>query len=136
MKKLSLVAYEHKRSPIISREDYLRRQTRHLLIAGGVVALALSLGVIGYHFIEGLRWIDSIYMASNILTGMGPTADLKSDAGKLFGSAYALFAGVVFLTAASVLLAPALHRMLHRLHMESEEASREPDRGPDEDRRK
>ena len=136
MKKLSLVAYEHKRSPIISREDYLRRQTRHLLIAGGVVALALSLGVIGYHFIEGLRWIDSIYMASNILTGMGPTADLMSDAGKLFGSAYALFAGVVFLTAASVLLAPALHRMLHRLHMESEEASREPDRGPDEDRRK
>ena len=136
MGKLGLAMFEHKRRPVVSREEYLRRQARHLLLAGGVVGVALAIGAIGYHMIEGLRWIDSIYMASNILTGMGPTADMRTDAGKLFGSGYAMFAGVVFLTAASVLLAPAVHRMLHRLHIESEEGNRESDRHPNEGHRK
>ena len=112
--------YEHRSERMLGRAEFLVRQGRHLAIASGLILIALGIGVVGYHAIEGMRWIDALYMASNILTGMGPTTDIKSDAGKLFGSAYALFSGVVFLTAASVLLAPGLHRLLHKLHLDFE----------------
>jgi hypothetical protein len=53
-----------------------------------------------------------------ILGGMGEISPLVTDAGKLFASAYALFAGAVFLVVASILIAPVAHRLLHRLHLE------------------
>jgi hypothetical protein len=53
-----------------------------------------------------------------ILTGMGPVDPLITPAAKLFGIVYALFSGVAFLTMVAMLLAPAAHRLLHRLHLE------------------
>ena len=79
---------------------------------------ALSIGILGYHFIAHLTWIDALLNASMILTGMGPVNTLTTVPGKLFASAYALFSGVFFLAATSVVLAPLLHRLLHRLHVE------------------
>lgn len=75
----------------------------------------------GYHATEGLSWIDALLNASMILGGMGPVSEIRTTAGKLFASAYALFSGVLFLAVAGVLLAPLVHRMLHRLHLESGE---------------
>lgn len=53
-----------------------------------------------------------------ILTGMGPVGALSSDAAKIFASGYALFSGVVFITATGILLSPMFHRVLHRFHIE------------------
>ena len=53
-----------------------------------------------------------------ILTGMGPVDPMKTDAAKLFASAYALFSGVVFLSAVGVVLAPIFHRVLHKFHID------------------
>jgi hypothetical protein len=61
--------------------------------------------------------VDALLNASMILTGMGPVSPLTSDAAKLFASAYAVFSGVAFLTTFSILIAPILHRILHRLHL-------------------
>jgi hypothetical protein len=69
-------------------------------------------------FIAGFNWVDSLLNAAMILTGMGPVGALTSDASKLFASAYALFSGVVFITAAGILLTPIFHRVLHRFHIE------------------
>ncbi len=83
------------------------------LIIGG----ALLLGILGYHFLGHLPWIDALLEASMILGGMGPVAPLYNDATKLFASFYALFSGLVVLSAMGIMLAPALHRMLH-LHLQ------------------
>lgn len=91
------------------------------MIAGVMVLIALGVGVVGYKMLEHRSWVDSIYSAAMILTGMGPAFEMKSDAGKLFASAYAVFSAGVFLTAASVMLSPALHRVLHRMHMEEQD---------------
>ena len=56
-----------------------------------------------------------------ILTGMGPVDRLTSASGKLFATAYALYSGVAFLTTASLLLAPIVHRFFHHLHLEEGE---------------
>jgi hypothetical protein len=57
-----------------------------------------------------------------ILAGMGPVNALNSDAAKLFASAYALLAGLVFITATGILLAPIFHRVLHRFHIEERDS--------------
>jgi len=80
--------------------------------------ISLGLGVMGYHYVSGLKWIDALLNASMILTGMGPVDTMVTTKAKLFASFYALFSGVVFLGVASVLVAPFAHRLLHRFHLE------------------
>ncbi len=87
-------------------------------LATGLIGLSLGLGVLGYHFVAGLNWVDALLNAAMILTGMGPVNALSSDAAKLFASAYALFSGVVFISATGILLTPIFHRVLHRFHIE------------------
>ena len=110
--------YEHRRQQVATRRQFARRVLRHLLVALVAVLAALGIGVIGYHVLGRLPWIDALLNASMILGGMGPIDPLPSDAAKLFASAYALFAGLVFIAILGVLLAPFVHRLLHRLHAE------------------
>jgi hypothetical protein len=97
---------------------FYRRVARSALIAALLIGGSLGIGVLGYHFSVGLSWLDSLLNASMILTGMGPVDPVTSPAGKIFASAYALFSGVAFLTIVAVLLAPVVHRFLHRFHLE------------------
>ena len=110
--------FEHRTAPLLDRISFMRRMLRFAGVAAVLVAGSLLLGVLGYHFICGLSWIDAILNASMILTGMGPVNEITSATGKLFASAYALFSGVAFLTIVAVLLSPLAHRLLHRLHLE------------------
>jgi hypothetical protein len=87
-------------------------------LAIALLAAALLIGVAGYHFIARLSWVDALLNASMILTGMGPVAILTSTSAKIFASLYALFSGVVFLSATGVIMAPVVHRVLHRFHLE------------------
>jgi hypothetical protein len=110
--------YEHRRQPLLGRSQFARRVARHGVASGLLVAFSLSLGTVGYHLAAGLDWVDAFLNASMILTGMGQVDVLRTPAAKIFAAFYALYSGIVFLVAAGVLLAPALHRMLHRLHVE------------------
>jgi hypothetical protein len=56
-----------------------------------------------------------------ILGGMDPVDPLKTNAAKIFASCYALFSGLALISIVSVLLAPFVHRMLHRFHAEERE---------------
>src|SRR5207249_9341577 len=107
--------------PLLSRAKFIRRVGRHLLLGLFAVGIALAIGVFGYHFIAGLSWIDSLLNASMILGGMGPVDPLHSTAAKIFASFYALFSGLAFIGIVSVLVAPFVHRMLHRFHAEDRE---------------
>ena len=117
--------YEHHREKLLSRKLFFRRVAWHCLLAGGVIAASLGMGVLGYHLLEGLPWIDSLLNASMILGGMGPVNPLATTAGKLFASFYALFSGILFLVIASILMAPVVHRFLHKLHLNVEEDEQE-----------
>lgn len=93
---------------------------RAAAIAGAMVACALFLGMLGYRFLNGERWVDAFLDAAMILGGMGPVSALRDDAAKLFAGGYALFSGLIFIGSAAVLVAPWLHALLHRLHAEPE----------------
>ena len=100
------------------RRTFGHRFLRALALSGVLISVSLGVGVLGYHFIAGLDWVDAILNAAMILTGMGPVNLLTSNAAKLFASAYAIFSGVVFITATGIVLAPMFHRVLHRFHIE------------------
>ena len=109
---------EVKSQPVLSRWAFARRLLRFGLLAAAIIGVSLALGILGYHYFEGLPWLDALLNAAMILGGMGPVSYPLTVAGKLFASFYALFAGIVFLVAVGVLLAPILHRFMHRFHLE------------------
>ena len=115
--------YEHHSQPLLPRHLFLRRLLRHSLGAAVILFGSLSVGIIGYHLAERLSWLDSLLNASMILGGMGPVAELRTTAGKLFASFYALFAGVIFLVVVGIVVAPIAHRLLHRLHLDEDTGS-------------
>ena len=111
--------FESRHHALAPRRVYLRRLLRHALLSGGLVSVSLAIGVAGYHYYESLPWIDALVNASMLMGGMGPVDALHTNAGKLFASGYALYCGLLLLVAVGILLAPALHRMLHRFHLEA-----------------
>jgi hypothetical protein len=111
--------YESRKSPPLARQRFIRRVLAHLLAALVLFALSLALGMWGYGHFEGLAWRDSFLNSAMLLGGMGPVNPPQTDAGKLFAGAYALFAGLVFIVTAGLLLAPPLHRLLHTFHWDA-----------------
>jgi hypothetical protein len=113
--------FERRRQPVLPRIQFYRRLARSLAVALAFMSGSLALGMFGYHWIAHLSWIDALLNAAMILTGMGPVDAMKTDSAKLFASLYALFSGVAFLSAMAVLVAPVVHRFLHKFHAEAEE---------------
>ena len=112
--------YEHRKQPLLSAVRFTKRVIRHFILALLVLALGLGIGVLGYHSLGELNWIDSLLNASMILGGMGPVDALHSSAAKIFASCYALFSGLVFIGIASLIVAPFAHRILHRFNVDKE----------------
>jgi ABC-type glycerol-3-phosphate transport system permease component len=112
--------FESKNTPLLPRRKFYNRMLRSFLIASTMIFCSLFLGILGYHFICKLSWIDSLLNASMILTGMGPVNQMETDASKLFASFYALYSGIAFLSTVAVFIAPLAHRLMHRFHLEKE----------------
>jgi hypothetical protein len=109
--------YEHHKQPLASRKVFARRLGLNATIGFVLLGFSLVIGMLGYHFLERLSWIDSLLNASMILGGMGPVNPLKTDSGKIFASFYAIYSGVILLASVGILIAPIFHRFLHRFHL-------------------
>lgn len=114
-----------------SRPPFVRRPwllVRHMLSGAlallPLAVLALGSGMAIYHWVEGFAWTDSFLNAAMLLGGMGPVDRLQTTAGKWLAGFYALFAGIVFLVLVGVMLAPVLHHVLQRFHLENADDSR------------
>jgi hypothetical protein len=110
--------YEHKKQPLATTHTFYQRVLKNLVVAVGILMVCLLIGIIGYHYLANALWIDATHNAAMILSGMGPVIQIDSTAGKLFSSVYALFSGVIFIATIGFILAPAIHRLFHRLHIE------------------
>lgn len=112
--------YEPRSQRPISQNRFARRFVTHAFIATALVTGSLLAGVVGYHVSEGLGWLDAFLNAAMLLGGMGPVDAPKTDAGKAFAGIYALYAGLIFLIVAGVMIAPVFHRMLHLFHWQED----------------
>jgi hypothetical protein len=100
------------------RRVYLRKQLRYVLVALAFIAVSLAIGTAGYMGFARLSFTDAFLNASMILGGMGPVDPLPNAASKWFASFYALYSGVALLTIVAAMLAPTIHRLLHKLHLD------------------
>lgn len=110
--------YEHRKQPLASRFTFYRRVLKNIIIALFIIAACLAIGTAGYHYTADMSWLDAFHNASMILSGMGLVDPVTSNTGKVFSSFYALFSGIAFITNIGIILAPALHRIYHRIHIE------------------
>jgi hypothetical protein len=110
--------YERRNQKLASRRYFARRVARHTSCAFLGALAALGIGIIGYHYLDHLGWLDAFVDAAMILGGMGPVHPLVSQPAKVFAGVYALFAGVVFIAVSGVVIAPFVHRLLHHFHFQ------------------
>lgn len=108
--------YERRHAPVLPRRLFVWRIVRHVLAAVLLMGASLFAGMAGYMKLERLTLPDAFLEAAMLLGGMGPVHAPQSDAGKLFAGLYALYAGVLFLAVTGIVLAPVVHRGLHRFH--------------------
>ena len=63
------------------------------------IAAVMVVGIVGFHQIEGMDWVNAIYFESMLATGQGPPLTLTTNAGKLFASVMGFVSvGAVFTT--------------------------------------
>jgi hypothetical protein len=115
-----LFSFEGYKDPLASTSVFYRRLVVNGLTAGALVLASLFVGMIGYHGLAGLAWIDAFQNAAMILSGMGPVDELHDNGAKLFAGCYAIYSGLALIATAGVTIAPILHRFLHRFHLEDE----------------
>jgi len=113
--------YEPRAHPPIPRERFIRRVLLHLVAALTLLTLSLLLGMAGYEHFEKLSWRDAFLNAAMLLGGMGPVNAPQTDGGKVFAGLYALYAGLLFVVAAGLVLAPVVHRVMHKFHWEQDQ---------------
>lgn len=108
--------YESRARPPLSRAHFIRRILLHFAAAAALLLVSIAIGMAGYEYFEGLPWRDAFLNAAMLLGGMGPVDPPRTDGGKLFAGAFALYAGLVFIVAVGLVFAPVLHRLMHNFH--------------------
>src|SRR3990172_4488106 len=115
---------EHQRKTTMSKGQsagkkrpglFWRRMLLHSGISLGILVFSLVLGIWGYQHYEQLPWRDAFLNAAMLLGGMGPVKTDLSEPGKVFAGFYALYAGLVVIAVAGLLLAPGVHHLMHHV---------------------
>jgi hypothetical protein len=112
--------------PLLHWKLYVRQQLRHLLAAVVLIGLSLSIGTAGYMVFGHLGFTEAFLNASMILAGMGPVDAMPTAQAKWFSAFYALYSGVALMTIVAAMLAPAIHRMFHKMHLDARDHAKKP----------
>jgi hypothetical protein len=113
--------FEHRAEPLLNSLSFAWRMGRVFLITVLIVAVSISGGTLGYHYLVDLSWGDAFHSACLILGDHPPTHHSESEWGKIFEGIYILYARLAFFSLVTLLLLPLLHRILHKLHLEEKE---------------
>ena len=112
--------YEGRGARPLSTRKFVGRVLAHFLFVLLALAISLAGGMAGYEYFEGLAWRDAFLNSAMLLGGMGPVNAPVTNGGKLFAGMYALYAGLLFLIILAIMVAPVVHRIMHRFHWEEE----------------
>ncbi|MBI3884356.1 MAG: hypothetical protein HY302_01300 [Opitutae bacterium] len=110
--------FEHRKDQLLPRREFALRLGWSVAAGAVLILFSLSIGICGYHFLNDEVWIDAFVDAAMILSGMGPLSSLHGETAKLFAGCYAIYCGIALIATTGVILAPVIHRSLHRFHLE------------------
>ena len=115
------LSFEKRREPLLSRIAFARRVAASCGAAALLIAVSLCGGMCGYKYLENMTWVDAFVNAAMILSGMGPVEMLHTRGGKIFAGCYALYSGLALILATGLIIAPVVHRLMHRFHIEADD---------------
>ena len=110
--------FENRAAPLASKKIFMSRVMFFFIVAIALTAIFVGIGMLGYRCFVEESWLDAFVDASMTLAGMGEIDIARSDAGKIFTSIYSLFCGLMFSVVVSMLLAPFVHRIYHKFHLD------------------
>ncbi len=113
--------YESKFHPPIPPKKFILRMVIHGLFALILLIISLALGMSGYMYYEKLSLSSAFVNSSMLLGGMGPVNNPVTESGKVFAGFYALYSGLIFLIVAALMLAPTIHRIMHKFNWNEED---------------
>ena len=73
------MSFENRNRPLLTKKDFYIRVLRYTGFSFVLILASLIIGVLGYHYLNDLDWLDALVNASMILTGMGPVDPLKNE---------------------------------------------------------
>ena len=110
--------FEHHSAPLLPKSAFYTRLGISFFVGIGLIVISLVIGMIGYHRLEGLPWLDAFTNAAMILSGMGPLTELHTPSAKIFAGCYAIYSGFALITIIGIVLAPVVHRAFHKFHLD------------------
>ena len=74
---------------LASRTVFYSRIRRASTFALALVAVTLAIGMVGYHVLERMTWLDAFHQSALLLSGVGSAVEVMSPGGKVFDGIYA-----------------------------------------------
>ena len=100
------------------RRRLLSGYKRNGLVVLSILVFSLTLGMLGYHYLAPMPWVDAFVNSAMLLGGMGPVDALNNTEVKIFAGLYAIYCGIAFIAAAGLLIGPLARHLLHKFHLE------------------
>jgi hypothetical protein len=119
-----MFSFEHRNQPLLSAPKFFLRFLSCSLVGLIFVVAALAIGMLGYHGFEGMSWLDAFTNAAMTLSDMGLTAPIRTAGGKIFSGIYALLSGLFFLSVFTIMIAPIVHRFMHKFHLQAGDSTK------------
>ncbi len=112
--------FESRNQPLATTSQFAFRVSRCIFYGLLFLLTTVSIGMAGYHFLEGMNWIDAFANAALTLADMGLIDPIVTTSGKLFTGIYALLSGLVFFSFLGIIFAPIIHRLFHKFHLDAQ----------------
>ena len=109
--------YENKNTPLISKRMFRRRMIYHVLAALSLFLVALAIGVAGHMEFDSMPFTKALVASVTLISGLGLSVFPETTVGQLFASFYGILSGYIYIMTSSIVIAPILHRLLHKFHL-------------------
>ena len=110
--------YESKSKPLIARNAFGKRMFLHVFMALILVVVTLTAGIAGHVYFDDMELGRALVASITLTSGLGLSIFPETASGQLFASLYGIFSGYVYIVTSSIIIAPILHRVLHKFHLD------------------
>lgn len=112
--------YESKNDGLLSRAAFLKRLFWHVFAAFCLVIVVMLLGVLGHMVFDDITLHDALLNTAFLLGGIGTLIVPSTVSGKVFIALYGFVTSLFFVASIGLILAPIIHRVIHKFHLDDE----------------
>ena len=102
--------YENKDDLYYPKKTEKRNLWKWLFILMIIGFIVLAIGILGYQIFEGNDFVESIYNATTIISGIGATDIPQYDATRIFVSFYSVIVGLLYAIILTIFIGIALNQ--------------------------